>query len=506
MCPSGITWGRSEIVQTGDLLREACSGPCYPVSMVTGVDFDIGSQSAGPAGVEQGTRHVLVLRSGQVAAGIGIALAVIDADEADAAVIQERLTTVFGPGGGFEGTTSGQEHLYLQQLLADVEASIPSAAVAIALQLKSDMIIGVSGGALAAVLSPASSVVIGKLSDARESPLVERADLDSESAVVLAGRAIAARVDEGEIRQTIQGSISVKDAAAWLAMLGASRSGGEATAIVGKALGRRSFAGVPSSGGARNESDRRRRPSFTPIVRVGVAAAVVAVALLIIGATLINHLTANAPTAPTALTVKSSSPQNVVLAWSGSPGSSGYMVVVGGQKHSTRGTTLALHSALNPGTSYPWRVYAVYGKSRGPVSKVSTLTISKGVPSAKPLPVSPPRTIAPPAGANSTSVDFCWKYPVKVSSYKLLISGGGHHYNHQSISPASLKSANNGAKCYPVSLPTGTAYSWRLGAITQGYYPSWTLWQHVQIASGVPPTPTPVPLSGGPTPAPVPTA
>jgi hypothetical protein len=437
---------------------------------------------------------------------VGAILAIVDADDKTCEEVREHLSKAFGPGGGIESVPTGQEDDYVLQLLKDLSSTFPSAAIAVGLQLKADTVLAVVGGAFAGILtSPTGiSTVLNAEAGAVDDPVVDRTTLMSDAFLVLAGKAIAARVDEAEIRQTVQGSMSVDDAAAWLAMLGASRAGTQTTAVVARTRRRgssvRSFVNKPRS----IEASRRPRVPFLPMVMVGVLLGIVLIALLAVGATLITRSTANAPTAPTGLIARSDPSTTVVLSWKATPGSSGYVVTIGGRQYHAKGTSLTLRNVLAPSKTYAWRVYALFGKSQGPGS-TSHLTLAKGISPNKPQPTSPFGTVAAgPAGA-STKVALCWKYSQPAAGYALRMSGGGRHYNHLSIKPSWLKKSKTGAMCYSVRIPSGARYSWRLGAVRSGYYTSWTRWEHFKVAPAAAPTATVPPAQNG-TPTPLPTA
>jgi hypothetical protein len=467
-----------------------------------GADFDVGAQSAGAGGIEEAMARVLVLKSGAAAANAGAFFAVVDAGEDVAGRVRERLSQEFGPGGGFEGVTAGEERGSLEQTLADVVAAEPTAAIAVAIYMQPATILAATRGALAGFMAgPAGpSVMLRKRPEDGDGVLVERVSSAPSGSLVLAGRAIASRVDDTEIRQTVHGSMSANDAAAWLAMVGAGKSDGYTTAMVvqvqdGKSSAR--AAGVPGSTGGAGPGVQL---PHSPRLWVGLAAAgIVLIALVAIGAKLITRTAANSPTAPTALKGTADPSKGVVLSWSGTSGAPGYTVSIDGRKYTASKTTLTL-PGLQPGKTYSWQVYADYGRDVGPVSKSSSLTIPTAWSPVKPRVVSPFNTVA--ATGSSTKVSLCWTYSRPATAYTLKISGGGRHFNTGSMSASQLKSSKGGATCYSLSLPSGNRFSWRVGAVERGYHTSWTGWKHFQIAPAATPTPATFVPSGTPTPLP----
>ena len=463
--------------------------------MAKGVDFDVGSQSAGPAGVESSSTRVLILKDGGLPPSLGAVFAVVDADEATSGELNHTLSDAFRPGGDVERVTPGEEQGFLLHLLRDMRSSHPLASVAVAVQVNSDVVLGASGGATAGVFGspPGTLTLIGKQT-AEADPVVDRANIHSDGFLVLGGRAIAARVDEVEIRQTVQGSMSVNDAAAWLAMLGAGRGGVETTAIVARTQGGRSKGGMAAEGRGSDKPGNGSGLPLSPLARVGVGAAIVLIAVLVVGGILVlSKSSVNAPAAPTSLkssTVKP--PSTVTLSWTGTAGSDGYRVSIAGQHYSAKTTSVTV-SGLPPGKSYSWRVYALYGANPGPASRTATLVIPAATATTKPTVVSPAGTVAAASSGTSTPVSFCWTFPLTNATYALRVGGGGHRYNHWALKNSVLTKSASGASCYSLSLPSGTAYSWRLGAKVPGYYASWTTWHHFRISEGAGPTSTPVP-------------
>lgn len=354
------------------------------------------------------------------------------------------------------------------------------------------MVIGCVGGASAYALSDG---VLTNLSRAEESDSghisVARAPIGAGDCLVLLGHEVSSCVEEKELRQTVQASFSVEDAAAWLVTLAAGRSGKAASAVVAQVQSTK----APKTHFAEGIHEPRRLS--VPRVNLKMAGfAVAGIAVLIVALIAANTLpkslssSANSLLPVKHLTVVSNSPHSTLLSWNAAAGSTGYVVRIDGRTFSTRAINLPLNN-LTPGEKYAWQVRTLYGSQRSGWT-VSTVHVSLAAPLAKPVAVSPAATV--PA-IDAGNVHFCWTIANPATSYDLMLSGGHKKYNQTPVPPNKTKAGAHGGRCVVQSLPAATTYSWRVGAVSPGHWEAWTPWRHFVLEAA----PTPVPTAAATT-------
>jgi hypothetical protein len=319
------------------------------------------------------------------------------------------------------------------------------------------------------------------LDDAPYGKALERVAMASDQFLLLAGASLGSQTESWEIRKTVQGCATVQQAAAWLATLASGRSGAEATAIVAKMEGKRTR---PKRTQSAEPAPVRSAalPGFSPLTTVALAAAVILLAGLTVGAVVLTRAHAAAPSSPGHMKASRISPDSVALSWSAAPGARSYVVKVGGSSYATKSQSLVLLNVLPGGSTQTWKVSAMFGKRLGPSSPVGTFVVPLAISSVTPTAISPLADVRSPLAKGTTSVVFCWTFAGRARSYALRITGGGRRYDHWHLRGLLLKHTKQGAVCYSQPLPVRTAYSWRVGAKVRGFLRSWTNSEHFTIA------------------------
>lgn len=382
----------------------------------------------------------------------------------------------------------GEEEDYVSRLLGQLSAKDNGTSVALALRLGHEVVVGCTGGATAYVfrdgvltnVTPDPDPAIGHVAAAR-------LHIVPSECLVLLGEEVSTRVEEKELRQTVQASFSVQDAAAWLVTLAAGRSGKEASAIVAQVQSNNAPKVHFAEGSA--PPRRLRMPAINPKM-AGLSAAGIAVLIVaFVAASTVAKPSAGTALLPvTNLTVVHTS-SGPVLSWGAAPGASAYVVSIKRASHATQGINYT-PTGLSPGKTYSWRVKALYGSQPSHWSAAQIVTAPLAPPLGKPVVLSPGKTVS---ASQAKSVYFCWSTSARPASYDLKLSGGHKKYNHSPLAVNKTKKGARGGRCYIQALPPAAVYSWQLGAKSPGHFESWTAWRHFTIEAL--PTATPVPTT-----------
>lgn len=454
---------------------------------------DLGCGSSGPGGLLAPDHSVLSLNGNHASVKVDRVLAVIDAPDDVLPTLRAALESAFAKGGPADSMIPGDESSYLSRVLDQVggKEGESNIACAVALQMGRELVLGAVGGATAKVFRANGELV--EFSEDADEPnsrtYVWRTSIEPSDSLILGGREVANHVREIEIRQTIQSSYSVEDAAEWLVTLGAGRGGRRATAVVAKMKQKVDTPVQPVVADRTN-----KMPSIGPKLRVAgiaVVAALLLVAAVGAGPTLFPSLlkskgsSATQLRPPTSLKRVLTASHHVQLTWAEtSPmprAGSGYVVRVGHRTYKTKGPMLHLGSSLLGGATYQWKVRAIFGSQRSSWSHRAGFSVPLASAGARPVVIGPKDKATLSAAAKS--VRFCWRAAPSATQFMMRLSGNGHHYNQTLPRTAFKHPAPNGTVCLSRSLPAGVSYAWALGAVSPGHYAAWTRWQHFAIAS-----------------------
>ncbi len=455
--------------------------------MAKGLFFDLGSHSAGPAGAVAPDARILSLAGAEISVRADQVLAVVDGDSAVTTEIHGALTKAFCRGSAADAMIPGEEGNYVSRVLSQLPAKSDDASVALALRLGHEVVVGCTGGASVYIFRDGALTNLTPDVDPQNGQIATgRAPISPSDCLVLLGHEVSTKVEEKELRQTVQASFSVEDAAAWLVTLAAGRGGHDASAIVAQVQSSK----APKVHFAETGAPPPRRPSLHAVNPKMISLAAAGIAALIVAFIAASTLARPSGSATSLLPATNflvSHPSGAtVLSWGAAPGATGYVVKINGSTYATKGIIYTV-PGLSPGKSYPWQVKTIYGnQSRWSAPQV--LTVPLAPPLSSPKVLSPGKTVS---GAHAHNVYFCWASQTSIKSYDLKLSGGHQKYNRTPLPSSTLRRGKHGGTCYSQSLPPATAYSWQLGASTSGHREAWTAWQHFTLL----PIPTPTPAA-----------
>lgn len=472
--------------------------------------LSLGFRASGPFGLVPADGSVLSMSGGEISSRIDCLIAVIDGPQAALDSVRAGLRQAFGPNGPADLLVQGEEekyaHLVLDKLTREA-ASTWNLAIGLAFCIGDEVVLAGFGGAQVEICR-ANGELISPPATLRENDIgavVWKSHLAQGDSVVLAGRQVAKLISRSELRQTVQASSSVEDAAEWLVTLTNSRGGGATTALVARVPPAKAMAPQVSL-----PIELETVRPFLPIPRMrtlGVGAAV-AIALLVgvaLGPALFNaRSSAIQIQPPDGLQVVSNRAANVLLIWNNpSPGATGFIVKIGHIIYKTPSPFLHLGHVLTGGRVYTWQVQSLFSDETSRFSASGTLFVALARPLPTPTAVSPTgRLPVSAAGA----VPFCWSSSQSYTRFTLLVSGDRSHFNRHPRRSALRRGAHRSA-CLIQALPDGNSYAWTLGGIATGHRESWTKWNHFTIAAPLPTaTPTPLPprrIIAPPTSAPI---
>jgi hypothetical protein len=441
-------------------------------------------------------QRVLTLGSGDVTPCARGMFALIDGEDETVDRVHDILDCAFRRGSAADTMVKGGEEEYVAGVFVQIAGAAfckRRSAVVLAVWMDREIVVGYLGEGRAYLVrefegveitgSPPAAIPITDL-------YVARVTVAHGDHLVLVNPEGARGVQHLQLCQTVYGSPSLPDAAAWFALQAFAWGGSESSVIVVH-LGKVTHAPeIPVD---------RRHSHLLGLLGSAVAAALIcAVAVVAYSMQARGSPALSASSIPVGLRTQQVTASQALLVWRSTPNATGYRIRVGDRRYVSREPRLKLSTGLQAGKDYLWQVQAQFKAHLGPMSRPGVLR----VPPLRLLPLLiavSPRGVYPARLA--ARIPFCWRGASRARFDLSVVSGSIHL--HRSVTYSAL-SYQGRSLCVTQALPVNASYRWRVGSVAPGYIKSWTPWMQFSIAAPPPPRPArPVRSLSAPTPRPV---